>query len=38
MLKSNSKQSEESMYSVQKKKRKGCGGKELQKKKVLSLE
>jgi len=38
MLRSNSKQSGESAESVLKKKRKGCGGKDLQKKKVLSLE
>ena len=38
MLKSNSKQSGESMQSILKKKRKGCGVKDLQKRKVLSLE
>ena len=38
MLRGNSKQSGESVESVLKKKRKGCGGKDLQKKKVLSLE
>jgi len=34
----NGKQSGESVESVLKKKRKGCGGKDLQKRKVLSLE
>ena len=38
MLRSIGKQSGKSMESVLKKKRKGCGGKDLQKKKVLSLE
>jgi len=38
MLRSNSKNLMESMQSVLKKKRKGCGGKDLQKRKVLSLE
>jgi len=39
MLRNNSKQSGESMYSESwKRKRKGCGGKDLQKRKVLSLE
>jgi len=38
MLGSISKQSGESMESVLKKKKKGCGGKDLQKRKVLSLE
>jgi len=39
MLRSNSKQSGESMYtSVQKKKKKGCSGQDLQKRKVSSLE
>ena len=38
MLRSNSKQSGESTQTVLKKKRKGCGGKDLQKRKVLSLE
>jgi len=38
MLRSNSKQSGESVESVLKKKKKGCGGKDLQKTKVLRLE
>jgi len=38
MLRSISKQSGESVESVLKKKKKGCGGKDLQKRKVLSLE
>jgi len=38
MLRSVGKQSGESVESVRKKKRKGCGGKNLQKIKVLSLE
>jgi len=38
MLRSNSKHYGESIQSVLKKKRKGCGGKVLQKRKVLSLE
>jgi len=38
MLISIGKQSGESVKSVLKKKRKGCGGKDLQKRKVLSLE
>ena len=38
MLRRNSKSLGESMWSVLKKKRKGCGGKDLQKRKVLSLE
>ena len=38
MLRSNSKQSGESMWSVLKKKRKGCSWKDLQRRKVLSLE
>ena len=38
MLGSIGKQSEKSVESVLKKKRKGCGGKDLQKRKVLSLE
>jgi len=38
MLRSIGKQSGESVESVWKKKRKRCGGKDLQKRKVLSLE
>jgi len=38
MLRSISEQSSESVESVLEKKRKGCGGKDLQKRKVLSLE
>ena len=38
MLRSISKQSGKSVESVLKKKKKGCGGKDLQKRKVLSLE
>jgi len=38
MLRSIGKQSRESVESVLKKKRKGCSGKDLQKRKVLSLE
>ena len=39
MLRNNSKQSGESMYGESwRRKRKGCGGKDLQKRKVLSLE
>ena len=38
MLRGNSKQPGESMQSVMNKKRKGCGGKDLQKRKVLSLQ
>ena len=38
MLRSIGKQSGESVESVLKKKKKGCGGKDLQKRKVLSLE
>jgi len=38
MLRSISKQSEESVESVLKKEKKGCDGKDLQKRKVLSLE
>ena len=38
MLRSIAKQSGESMESVLKKKKEGCGGKYLQKRKVLSLE
>jgi len=38
MLRSIGKQSGESLESVMKKKRKGCGWKDLQKRKVLSLE
>jgi len=38
MLRSNGKQSGESAESVRKKKWKGCGKKDLQKRKVLSLE
>jgi len=37
MLRSNGKQSGKSMQSVLKKRRKGYGGKDLQKRKVLSL-
>jgi len=37
MLRSIGKQSGESMESVLKKKRKGCGGKDLQKREVLNL-
>ena len=38
MLRSNSKQSGESMQSVLEKKREGGGGKDLQKRKVFSVE
>jgi len=38
MLRSNGKQSGKSVESVLEKKRKGCGGKDLWKRKVLSLE
>jgi len=38
MLINNSKQSGESCGESRKRKRKGCGGKDLQKKEVLSLE
>jgi len=38
MLRSTGKQSGESVESAPKKKRKGCGGKDLQKRNVLSLE
>jgi len=38
MLRSIGKQSGESVESVRKKKRKDCGGKDLQKRKVVSLE
>ena len=38
MLRSIGKQSGESVESVRKKKKKGCSGKDLEKKKVLSLE